>query len=61
MSDGNWITSARSDSPTRRAMRKREKADEQVFCPNCGAELRESNVALCLCGRCGARVCEGTV
>lgn len=34
---------------------------EQDICPNCGQQLRESAVALCLCPNCGVRCCEGSV
>lgn len=35
--------------------------DDAPICPNCGQELRDSAVALCLCPNCGVRCCEGSV
>lgn len=61
MTARNWIASVRSESPSRRAKKRREVEMLPPACPNCGAELQESEVALCLCGHCGVRVCEGTV
>jgi len=35
--------------------------DEQQYCPRCGHEITETDVALCLCPNCGGKVCEGVV
>ena len=37
------------------------REEEQQYCPRCGHEITETDVALCLCPNCGARVCEGVV
>lgn len=34
---------------------------EAEHCPACGGEIKDSDIALCLCPNCGVRCCEGVI